>query len=96
MDCHLFKNFDACLEPVMSLAEALADPQVQDRRMIVELPLPGGGTVEQLAFPIQFSTTRPEYGGIGVLAGTHTSEVLIKLGYTEDEIGAFEKTGLFQ
>ena len=92
----IFKNFDACLEPVMSLAEALADPQVQERRMVVKLPLPGGGTIEQLAFPIQFSTTRPEYGGIGVLAGTHTLEVLMKLGYTEDEIGEFEKTGLFQ
>jgi crotonobetainyl-CoA:carnitine CoA-transferase CaiB-like acyl-CoA transferase len=92
----IFKNFDACLEPVLSLNEALTDPQVQDRKMVVELPLPGGGTVEQLAFPIQFSTTRPEYTGIGVLAGTHTSEVLIKLGYTEDEIGQFEKTGLFQ
>jgi len=92
----IFKNYDACLEPVLSLAEALSDPQVRDRRMVVELPLPGGGTVKQLACPIQFSTTRPEYGGIGVLAGTHTSEILIKLGYTEDEIGEFEKTGLFQ
>ena len=91
----IFKNFDACLEPVLSLAEALADSQVRDRKMVVELPLPGGGTVKQLACPIQFSTTRPEYVGIGVLAGTHTSEVLLKLGYTEGEIKEFEKSGLF-
>ena len=68
----IFKNYDACLEPVLSLAEALSDPQAREREMVVELPLPGGGSVKQLAHPIKYSETAPEYRHIGVPAGTHT------------------------
>jgi crotonobetainyl-CoA:carnitine CoA-transferase CaiB-like acyl-CoA transferase len=92
----IFGKTDACLEPVFYLAEALADPQTHDRGMVVEVPLPDGGTVKQLACPILFSATRPEYGSIGVTAGTHNAEVLTKLGYTSSEIHEFETTGLFQ
>jgi len=91
----IFKNFDACLEPVLSLSEALSDPQAQEREMAVELPIPGGGSVKQLAHPIKYSETVPEYRHIGVPAGTHTNEVLKKLGYSDQEIAEFEKTGLF-
>ena len=80
----------------MTLAEAFSDPQAQERGMVVELPLPGGGSVKQLAHPIKYSETDPEYRHIGVLAGTHTFEILKKLGYTEDAFREFEKTGLFQ
>jgi crotonobetainyl-CoA:carnitine CoA-transferase CaiB-like acyl-CoA transferase len=92
----IFKNYDACLEPVLSLAEALSDPQSRERGSVVELPLPGGGAVKQLAHPIKYSETAPEYRHIGVPAGTHTFEILKKLGYTEDAFREFEKTGLFQ
>ncbi|MCU0578514.1 MAG: CoA transferase [Desulfobacterota bacterium] len=92
----IFKDYDACLEPVLSLSEALTDPQTADRGLVVDVPLPAGGTVKQLACPIRFSTARPQYDRSGVFAGTHTVAVLKGLGYTEDEIGEFKKTGLFQ
>ena len=57
--------------------------------------LPGGGSVKQVAHPIIYSETAPEYRHIGVSAGTHTEEVLKKLGYSAQEIAEFEKTGLF-
>ncbi len=92
----LFATVDACVEPVLSLGEALNDEQVRARGMIVEVPLPGGGTVRQLGHPIRYSATPPEYRSAGCPAGTHTREVLRELGYTEEEIGEFEKTGLFR
>jgi alpha-methylacyl-CoA racemase len=92
----IFEGFDACLEPVLSLGEAFSDPQAREREMVVELPLPGGGSVKQLAHPIKYSETPPEYRHIGVLAGAHTVAVLKELGYTEEDIRQFEKTGLFQ
>ncbi len=91
----LFAKVDACVEPVLSLGEALSDPQVEARGMIVEVDLPGGGKVRQLGHPIRYSATPPEYRSAGVPAGAHTREVLRELGYTESEIDEFEKTGLF-
>jgi crotonobetainyl-CoA:carnitine CoA-transferase CaiB-like acyl-CoA transferase len=91
----LFKNYDACVEPVLTLNEALNDPLVPERGMIVELNLPGGGTVCQTACPIKFSETPPGYGQAGMPVGSNTREVMRGLGYTEDEVSEFEETGLF-
>jgi alpha-methylacyl-CoA racemase len=91
----LFGKVDACVEPVLSLGDALRDPLVEARGLIVEVNLPGGGTVKQLGHPIRYSATQPEYRSIGVAAGTHTREILLELGYTRSEIDEFEKTGLF-
>jgi crotonobetainyl-CoA:carnitine CoA-transferase CaiB-like acyl-CoA transferase len=63
--------------------------------MIVELKLPGGGTVRQTACPIKFSETSPEYRHAGTPVGSNTREVMRELGYQEGEIDDFEKTGLF-
>jgi len=92
----LFTKVDACVEPVLSLMEALDDPQTRERGMVVEVELPGGGTVRQPGHPIRYSATPPRYGKAGCAAGTHTEEVLRGLGYTEGEIAEFEKTGLFK
>jgi crotonobetainyl-CoA:carnitine CoA-transferase CaiB-like acyl-CoA transferase len=91
----LFGKVDACVEPVLSLGEALHDPQVEARGLIVEMDVPGCGKVKQLGHPIRYSATPPEYRSIGVSAGSHTREVLRELEYTESEIDEFERTGLF-
>jgi crotonobetainyl-CoA:carnitine CoA-transferase CaiB-like acyl-CoA transferase len=92
----LFANVDACVEPVLSIGEALADPLVSARGMVVEMDLPGGGTVRQLGHPIRYSATPPEYRTAGCCAGAHTREVLQGLGYRDEEIDDFERTGLFK
>jgi crotonobetainyl-CoA:carnitine CoA-transferase CaiB-like acyl-CoA transferase len=91
----IFKKVDACCEPVLSLTEALNDPHAIERGMVVEVDLPDGKKVRQLANPIKFSETIPEYKNAGTPPGLHTKEVLLKLGYREEDIEAFEKTGLF-
>jgi alpha-methylacyl-CoA racemase len=93
---HLFERIDACVEPVLTLAEALGDEQVRERSLIVEIDLPTGGTVRQIAHPITFSETSQEYRTAGVPAGTHTKEVLRELGYTDAEIEEFGEEGLFR
>ena len=91
----IFNNTDACVEPVLSLSEALNDPHTKKRNMVVELDLPLGGKMRQLASPIKFSGTPREYGKAGVPAGTHTKEILRELGYADGDIDEFEKGGLF-
>jgi len=92
----LFATVDACVEPVLSLGEALNDEQVRARGMIVEVDLAGGGTVRQPGHPIRYSATPPEYGPAGVASGVNTREILLGLGYRDEEIDDFEKTGLFR
>ena len=91
----IFNRTDACFEPVMTLTEVFSDALALERGMLVEVDLPTGGKVRQIANPIKFSGTPPEYRHGGVPAGTHTREVLTGLGYTDREIQEFEETGLF-
>jgi crotonobetainyl-CoA:carnitine CoA-transferase CaiB-like acyl-CoA transferase len=90
-----FCTVDACVEPVLTIKEALEDEQIQYREMVVDVDLPQGGSVSQPALPIKFSTYQPEYKTIGLPAGTHTKEVMQELGFTIDQIEDFIKTGLF-
>lgn len=91
----LFGKVEACVEPVLSLGEALRDPHVEARGLVVEHHLPGGGTVKQIGHPVRYSATPPGYRSVGVPAGAHTREVLRELGYDGSQIDEFEKTGLF-
>ena len=92
----LFKETDACVEPVQTLSEAMGSDHARERSLVVEVDLPTGGTVRQIAHPITFSETFQEYRSAGVLPGTHTKEVMRELGYTDTEIAAFEEAGLFR
>ena len=91
----IFDKTDACVDPVLSLSEALDDPHTKKRGLVVELDLATGGKVRQLANPIRFSETKQEYTKAGVQAGTHTREVLKELGYSDQEIDVFAREGLF-
>jgi len=92
----LFSQVDACVEPVLSLSEALNDNHTTERGLVVEIDLPGGGSVRQPGNPIKFSGTPQEYKKAGVTAGMNNREVLLELGYRDEEIEEFEKSGLFQ
>lgn len=90
-----FRDWDACVEPVLTLSEVLNDPLSRERGMVVEVSLPDGRTVKQPANPIKFSATAPQYDQVGLAVGTHTKEVLQELGYSDQEIQLFKETGLF-
>lgn len=91
----IFSQVDACVEPVLSLAEAIADENTRVREMIVEFDLPSGEKLKQIANPIKFSATKQEYRSLGCPTGTHTREVLLEIGYTEEQICCYEKEGVF-
>ena len=92
----LFSKVDACVEPVLSLEEALSDSHTLARGMVIETQLPGGEKVKQIGHPVHYSSTPPEYGLSGFSAGADTKEVLYSLGYQETEIEEFARTGLFK
>ena len=92
----IFDGTDACVESVLTLSEALESDHARERGLVVDVDLPTGGTVRQIAHPITFSETSQEYRAAGVPAGTHTKEVMRELGYTDGEIEVFEQEGLFR
>lgn len=64
----IFVNQDCCVEPCLNAAELAAHPQCQARQMLVAVPDGQGGTQQQVAHPIKYSTFTPRYAHTG---GTH-------------------------
>ncbi|MCA9975488.1 MAG: CoA transferase, partial [Anaerolineales bacterium] len=91
----VFDPLDVCVEPVLTVPEALQHPQAQARSMVANVPKPDGSTQPQIANPFKFSNAQPEYRHIGVPLGTHTREVLAEIGYNDTEIASMRQTGMF-
>ena len=75
----LLRDAEIPCGPVNALDEALNDPQVQHRRMIVELEHPMG-VIKALGSPIHLSGTPVTYRRRPPLLGEHTDEVLAEAG----------------
>lgn len=88
-----FKDKDTCVGPVYYFNETFADPQVQHRKMVVEIEHPKFGKVKQIGIPIKLSETPGEIRELGKPVGTHTEEVLADVGYSADEIQQLRRDG---
>lgn len=84
--CELFAGVDACVEPVLSLSEALEHPQLKARELVSQVPRGDGSTQAQLACPLKFSEGLPAPKHIGAAVGGHTDEVLAELGFSVQRI----------
>jgi crotonobetainyl-CoA:carnitine CoA-transferase CaiB-like acyl-CoA transferase len=65
--------------PVNRFSQALGDPQVLHRNMVVELAHPGGGSTRGPGNPIKLSRTDEESFSAAPALGQHTDEVLGEL-----------------
>ena len=61
----IFNDKDCCVEPCLNAAELAAHPQCQARQMLVDVPDEQGGTQQQVAHPIKYSTFTPRYAHTG-------------------------------
>ncbi|MGF9909759.1 CaiB/BaiF CoA transferase family protein [Brevibacillus porteri] len=92
----IFQQIEACVEPVLTFAEACEHPQMKAREMIIDVPKPDGTFQRQFAFPIKFSAAQPQYRHIGCKLGEHSVAVLKSLGYTDEQIAALKENQVFQ
>ena len=84
--CALFAEVDACVEPVLSLSEAVEHPQLKARELVSQVPRGDGSSQAQLACPLKFSQGLPAPRHIGVAVGAHSDEVLAELGFSAQRI----------
>ncbi|MFG6205700.1 CaiB/BaiF CoA transferase family protein [Pseudomonas retamae] len=84
--CELFAGVDACVEPVLSLSEAVGHPQMQARGLVAQVPRAEGTAQAQMACPLKFSEALPAPRHVGAALGQHTDEVLGELGFGAERI----------
>jgi crotonobetainyl-CoA:carnitine CoA-transferase CaiB-like acyl-CoA transferase len=89
-----FTEIGVASGPINDFGQVFADPQLQHRQMLREMPHPIAGTIPFVANPVRFSETPIEYGRWPPLHGEHTREVLremLKLDDAEIDALAREK-----
>ncbi|QXI31621.1 CoA transferase [Pseudomonas vanderleydeniana] len=91
--CGLFAGIDACVEPVLDLAEAVEHPQLKARSVVVQVPREGGASQAQMACPLKFSLGLPEPRHVGSGLGEHGEQVLRELGYSDEQIAGLRREG---
>jgi crotonobetainyl-CoA:carnitine CoA-transferase CaiB-like acyl-CoA transferase len=91
---NVFINLDACVMPVKSFAEAIQDPQIRARNMVVDINHPKLGKIQNIASPIKYSRTPLSIRSTAPKTGQNTKEILGSLGYSVEQIQNFEKDGI--
>ena len=84
---------DVCANKVNNLAEAMTDPQMLARGMIIDIEHPVDGKIKNLAFPVKFSDAPYSVKTPPPAFGQHTEEILKQLGYSVSDMEELKKNG---
>lgn len=82
-----FDGADICFSPVNDLHQAVNDPQILHRKMIVDVEIENRKNL-LIGIPIKLSETPGEIRTTFPNHGEHTNEILMKVGYSKKEIEA--------
>lgn len=88
------KDLDVCIGKVLHLDEAFNDPQVIQRKMVVEFSDEKKGKMKLLSSPLKMSETPSDIRMAPAKFGEHTVDVLKELGYEELEIEGLKREGV--
>ena len=89
----ILSRTDVCVGKMNTLDEVEADPQVQARKMIVELDAPGGRKVKQVGISVKLSETPGSIRSLAPALGQHTEEIMHGLGYSDEQIEKWRADG---
>ncbi len=84
---------DVPVAPVQRPEEIERDPHVLFRRMVQQIPLPGGEEMKQIGSPFKMSAIPHQLRTSPPKLGEHTEEILKGLGYSGKEIESFKNEG---
>jgi formyl-CoA transferase len=89
----MLEDVDACVAPVKTLAEAVADAHNRCRGMVVEVEHPTLGKVPQVGIAAKLSGTPGRVQSTAPRPGQHTDEVLSEIGLSAAETSALREAG---
>jgi crotonobetainyl-CoA:carnitine CoA-transferase CaiB-like acyl-CoA transferase len=90
------KNKDTCVAPVYNINEALNDPQVLHRQMVLEMNHPTQGMLKQIGFPVKLSETPAQIRSLGKVVGSDTQRIMEELGYSREDTERLGKQGAIE
>ena len=91
----IFKDKDACVEPVLTLSEACESEHMKQRDLVVNVDTYQGSVQKQIGSAIKLSESPTTYGLCGAPLGHHNQQVMEELGMSEQEIDAAKHSGMF-
>jgi crotonobetainyl-CoA:carnitine CoA-transferase CaiB-like acyl-CoA transferase len=81
--------------PVNTVAEMVADPQVQAREMFVERDHPIYGPVKMTGTPLKLSETPGQVRWLAPMPGEHNEAIFVGLlGYSRDDLARWQAEGV--
>lgn len=90
----LLVKADIPAAPVYNIEEAVANPQIAHRGMVMEVEHPTLGMVKQVGIAPRLSETPGRIRHLGFKPGENTVGVLTGVGYTQDDIDSFREKGV--
>jgi alpha-methylacyl-CoA racemase len=87
--CELLEGSDACVAPVLDMAEAPLHPHNQARAAFVEID----GVIHPAPAP-RFSRTAPEARQAAAAPGQHSADILIDWGWSQEAIESLKNAGV--
>jgi len=86
------KDKQVMIAPVVYIEEALSDPHLRHRQMVVKKEHPALGEVIHIGNPLKLSDTPPDpTRSYSPLPGQHTDQILSELDYTQQQIAELKK-----
>ena len=88
------QGVDCCCEPILNFEEATSEPQMQARRMVVEMAHESWGAYRQLGVVPKLSATPGEIRSHAPELGEHTDAVLSDMGFSAADIDGLRARGV--